>query len=291
MPEHAHGHHPPDLDWAAMVPFAEQEAEVLHSFLDEGTALVADVAARHGTDVRRVLDVGSGPGVGTCVLAERFPAAAVVAVDGSTEMLANVAARAERLGLAERVQTRLVNLPDGLDDLGQADLVWASMVLHHVGDERAALRSLRARLGPGGLLALVEFADPLRLLADGTVLGRPGLWERLDQARAAWLADMRAGLPDAVPSSDLRTMMDDAGYEVLVDRVLTAELDPPLDDRGRQLALRQVKQMREHVEPYAEAGDVAALDTFIDDASPAGILHRPDVFIHASRRLVVSRAA
>jgi SAM-dependent methyltransferase len=290
MNQHAHAPHAHDLDWAAMVTFAELEAEVLLAFLAEATTVLADLTERKARDVRRILDVGSGPGVGTCVLAERFAAATVVAADGSPEMLANVAARAERLGLAARVQTRLVELPDGLDGMGPADLVWASMVLHHVGDEAGALRRLRSRLEPGGLLGLAEFADPLRFVADDAGLGRPGVWERLDAARASWLADMRAGLPDAQPAGDYPTMLRAAGFEVVVDRVIRVELEPPLTDPPRRMALGHLKLMREHAEPYAEAGDLELLDALVDEDQPDCIMRRPDALLHASRRLLVARA-
>ena len=284
------GDHEHDLDWGELVSFAEQEAEVLISFLEETASLLADLSGREGLDVRRIVDIGSGPGVGTCVLARRFVSASVVAADGSPEMLANVAARAERLGLSDRVETRHVVLPDGLSALGTADLVWASMVLHHVGDEAGALRRLRARLEPGGLLALIEFGGPLRLLPDGAEVGRPGLWERLDAARAAWLADVRAGLPGAVASGDYATMLAAAGYEVLIDRVVEMRLEPPLDTSAREAALAHLRRMREHAERYAGADDLAALDDLTDEDDPAGILRRPDALHHASRRLLVSRA-
>jgi SAM-dependent methyltransferase len=187
---HPHAH---DFDWAAMVTLTEREAEVLGGVLEEATAAVARLAAGDGLEVRRIIDIGSGPGVGTCALAERFRAATVVAADGSAEMLESVTARAARAGLAERVTTRAIELPDGIASLGPADLVWASMVLHHLGDEAGALRGLRAQLEPGGLLALVEFGDPMRVVPDDVDLGRPGLWARLDEASAAWLRDLRAG--------------------------------------------------------------------------------------------------
>lgn len=287
MNQHGHAH---DVDWSQMVAYAEREAEVLSPFLDEATSILAEIAGDGGPDVRRILDIGSGPGVATCLLAERFPAAAVLAADGSKEMLANVQARAERLGLAARVATQVVELPGGLDELGPADLVWASLVLHHVGDERAALRGLRARLGPGGLLALVEFGDPLHVLPDGADLGRPGIWERLDAARARWLADMRAGLPDSVESGDYRTMVEEAGFEVPVDRVVPVDLDPPLDPKARQVAVDHLTRMREHVETFADADDLADLDRLLHEDDPGGIRHRPDAQIHASRHLFVARA-
>lgn len=287
---HSHHHSDSEFDWAAMVEFAELDAEVLISLLDEATSLLADLCASDGLEVRRILDIGSGPGVGTCVLAERFPAATVIAADGTKEMLVNVEARAARLGLSERVETSLVDLPDGLGGLGQADLVWASLVLHHVGDEAAALRGLRARLRPGGLLALAEFGARPRFVPEDADLGRPGLWDRLDTASSDWLAGMRASLPGAVPSADYPTMIQAAGFELLIDRELTVRLDPPLDDRARRDAYIHVQRMREHVNPYAEPADLEALDVLLDEQSPSGILNRPDAILHASRHLYVARA-
>lgn len=290
MAQHATSHHPQDHDWAAMVAYTEREGEVVLPFLVNAASLLARMCARDGLEVRRIVDVGCGPGVGTCVLAAQFTAATVVATDGSPEMLANVVARAERIGLSDRVETRVVEMPDGLTSLGQADLVWASMVLHHVGDEVAALRGLRALLPPGHLLALVEFGDPLRLLPDEVDLGRPGLWERLDAARAAWLADMRAGLPGAATSSEYPTMLESAGFEVLVDRVVPVHVDAPLDARARELVQHHVSNMRARLGRYADPADLDVIDALADETNPAGIAQRDDAVYHASRRLLVARA-
>ena len=96
MRDMAHVH---EFDWAAMVGFAEREAEVLLPVLTEATLSLADICEREGLAVRRILDVGSGPGVATTVLAERFQSATVVAADGSREMLERAEARARGLGL------------------------------------------------------------------------------------------------------------------------------------------------------------------------------------------------
>lgn len=290
MDAHGHGHHDPDFDWGAMVDFAELDAEVSISLLQQAMSVLADLAHRRGLTVARILDIGSGPGVGTSALADTFPSAAITAADGSAEMLARVRARAERLGIASRVDTRLVDLPDGLDGLGQADLVWASLVLHHVGDETAALRRLRARLEAGGLLALGEFADRPRFLPESADLGSRERWERLDEAMATWLADMRSRLPGSVPSGDYPTMIEGAGFEVLVDRVISLELATPLDERARRLAFGHLSRMREHVGPFADPADLATLDVLIDEDDPRSILHRDDAVFRSSRRLLVATA-
>jgi SAM-dependent methyltransferase len=295
MPEHHHaehtGNHHLAFESPMMAAFAELEGEVLAGLVTEATAVLAELCRRNGVEVRRVLDVGCGPGVATCCLAQRFDSARVVAVDGSAAMLERVAARAERLGLSQRVETRLVQLPDGLGTLGRTDVAWASMVLHHVGDEVAALRRIRVLLEPGGLLAVVEPAGPIRvgLLGEDADLGRAGLWERLDAAWAAWFTGMRADLPGATPSAGYPAMLEEAGFEVVADEVLTVVLDPPLDGQARRFGYEQLRGMRAQLGPYAGAADLEVLDGLIDGHGDEGHL-RDAALLRASRHLSVARA-
>jgi SAM-dependent methyltransferase len=206
-------------------------------------------------------------------------------------MLEHVARRAERLGLTSRVETRLVDLPDGVDTLGRADVVWAALVLHHVGDEVGVLRRLRGVLEPGGLLAVVEWADPMRVMPEDEDLGRPpGLWTRLDAAWQAWFEEMRADLPESTPSGDYRAMLTAAGFDVVLDDVLRIVLDAPLGEQARRFARRQLEGAQARLGSHAEEADLAALDVLLDDGE-TGILHRPDARLSASRRLLVASAA
>jgi SAM-dependent methyltransferase len=215
----------------------------------------------------------------------------VVAVDGSGAMLERAAARIDRLGLATRVGTRRASFPDGLHGLGPADLVWASMVLHHVGDEVDALGRMRALLEPGGLLALVEHHRPVRVLPDAADLGRPGIWDRLDDAWRAWFADMRAELPDAAASADPASMLELAGFELLRDDVVAIDLEPPLDEPARRFARRHIDRDMSQLAPYADPDDLAAVEALADDDSEHGILRRDDTVVRAARRLLVAAAA
>src|SRR4051794_16420760 len=110
MPGHGHEHHhdhdaaPLGFDSAEMAAFAEMDGEIFLDLTRRATAVLADLCDRRGLEVRRVVDLGSGPGVGSCCLAERFALASVVAADGSTAMLDQAKARAARLGLASRVE-------------------------------------------------------------------------------------------------------------------------------------------------------------------------------------------
>ena len=289
-PHSHHGDHHVPFDTPESAAFAELEAEVLSELVTAAVAAIDALAAGRGLAVRRILDVGAGPGVGTCVLAERFPAADIVALDGSPAMLQRAAARVDRLDLAARVAVRRADLPDEVDGAGPADLVWASMVLHHLGDEAAGLRRLAGLLAPGGLLALVERAGPVRVLQPATDAARPGLWDRIDTAWDEWFTQMRAELPDATTSSEYPAMIDQAGLELLTDELVTAVVEAPLDPGARRFARRQLQHARTMLADHADADDLAALDSLTDEHVPDGILRRDDARIVAHRRLYVAAA-
>ncbi|MGE3359306.1 MAG: hypothetical protein AB7O92_22005, partial [Acidimicrobiia bacterium] len=185
----------------------------------------------------------------------------------------------------------------------RADLLWASLVVHHVGDEVDALRRMRALLSPGGLLAIVERATPLRVLPESVELGRPGLWARLDAAWEHWFVDLRATVPGVVAragaadTTGYGAAVRAAGFEVVVDEVVHEELPGPLDDDVRRYAAGQVRRTVRQLDGYADAGDLAALAALLDgervehgEHVEHATLTHPDAVIRASRQLVIARA-
>ena len=289
--DHSHQHDTHDVDWAELAAASELEAEVLVAILDQTTARVADLLATDGIAVRRIIDIGPGPGVGTGALALAFPDAEVIAVDGSDAMLARVDARAARLGIADRVRTVHADLPGGLTDLDQAEIVWAGLVMHHIGDERAALAVIHRVLVPGGLVVISEFGDPMRALPDDSEGVPPGFRERLAAAAAEWIAHMREELPDATVSADYPTMLREAGFELLTDTLVTAHLDPPLVADARAVAVRDLERSRKHGGDAIDPADLAALDALLDPDNPDGIMRRPDLFLEGSRHVFIARAS
>jgi len=286
---HPHHVHLDEADWEASVARTEREGELLVGFVTTTTRWIADLRGPAAPPVLRVLDIGSGPGVGSCELARAFPDAQVVAVDGSPAMLDRTARRAAEHGLDGRITTRLADLPDGLDGLAPAQVVWASMSLHHVGDEVRALQVLRALVDPSGLLAVAEVAEPMRVLPDALDVGRPGLADRLHRAETEWFAAMRAGLADSVPSADLPSMLTAAGFDVVGSRVEVQRYDPPLSDTARQLVVERIRGARHQLEDLIDEDDRRALDVLGDGNDPRSAVHRADVFVAASRLIVVAR--
>jgi hypothetical protein len=163
------------------------------------------------------------------------------------------------------------------------------MSLHHIGDETDALRRLRARLVPGGLLAVAEVAEPTRVLPDDLGVGRPGFSDRLDRAELDWLAGMRADLDDSVPSTDLESMLAAAGFDVVGSHVTRERIDPPLSERARQFVSTRIRRARHQFDGRLSDDDLRTLDVLGDPEHPLGVMRRADVFVAGSRRIVVAR--
>lgn len=292
MTTHQHDHGPVHLDEADWREFAAQtelEGEVLIRFVTDTAERVKPLVDSAARPVRRILDVGSGPGVGACELARLFPEAQVVAIDGSPAMLARAAERAEEHGLDAQITTRLAELPGGLDGLEPADLIWASMSLHHIGDEVGFLRVLRALLEPQGVMAVAEFAEPMRVLPDVLDVGPPGLPERLHRAAETWFAAMREGLTDAAPSTDLPSMLTSAGLDVLSSQGARESFDPPLSDVARRMVRGHLLRTRRHLGELLDHEDLEAIDILSDADDPRGVMRRSDVFVAASREIAIAR--
>src|SRR5581483_5056930 len=105
---------------------------------------------------RLVYDLGAGAGNVTRLLAERWPQAEIVGVDGSPEMLARAAAELPHLAWeqADLAAWRPHRAPD---------LIYSNAALHWIEGHRELIVALFAALAPGGTLAIQmprNFAAP-----------------------------------------------------------------------------------------------------------------------------------
>ncbi|MGW5637611.1 class I SAM-dependent methyltransferase [Streptomyces sp. NPDC003832] len=286
--EHVHGrthehhdHGPADVDWSELAEYLQTQAELYTPLHEHALAWLGGKQSAPGL----VVDAGSGPGVVSCMLADAFPGARVVAVDGSAPLLELARARAERLGVADRFSTLTGELPDVMADLDYpADLIWASNSLHHLGDQQAAVAACAERLAVGGTLALVEGGLPTRFLPRDFGIGRPGLQARLDAVHEDRFARMRADLPDgvAVPE-DWRAMMSAAGLRPTGTRTFLLDLPAPAPDRARAVAAATFGRFREMFGDELDAEDRATLDRLVDPDDKASVHHRADLFVLAAR--------
>jgi trans-aconitate 2-methyltransferase len=103
-----------------------------------------------GDDVRRVVDLGCGPGCTTRLLVDLFPSATVVGLDSSPYFI-------ELAGQAptERMQFTVADVTQPLAG-GPYDLAYCRYLLTHLTDPWAALDLWNQSLSDGGVLAIEE---------------------------------------------------------------------------------------------------------------------------------------
>ena len=150
---YVHGTHPDE----------QRRLSRMNDFLNEG--------ARHElrlTGGERILDVGSGLGQFTRLLArEAGLGAVVVGVERSEEQLASARRLAEAQGEGSLVEFRpgdALALPLRADEWGRFDVAHTRFLLEHVPDPLAVVKQMVAAVRPGGRIFLADDDhDVLRL--------------------------------------------------------------------------------------------------------------------------------
>jgi SAM-dependent methyltransferase len=279
----------PDIfDSASFAARLEVEGELSSGLVEEAITVCAGLFDDAGVEVRRVIDLGCGPGVGAALLAHAFPSARVLAVDGSRAMLERAEARATRLGYADRIETRRLDLNGDLTSLGRCDLAWAAMAVHHADDEVSTLRRIRSLLDPRGLVCVLERADPtfIRFADD---LGHPGIWNRLEAARAEWFESVRDRMPGAMKAEAYPSMLAAAGLHLVVDRTLVGSLEAPPDAATHQYIAGQLERTVTNLAGVATETDLHALRALVDGTPPFPEGRSYEATVTSSRRLLIAR--
>ncbi|MCG0286887.1 trans-aconitate 2-methyltransferase [Streptomyces sp. PSAA01] len=289
MTDHHHHHHhhhnaagADEWDESAMAELLDLDAEVLHTFLSEATAVLAQLA--RDEPPHRILDLGSGTGAGTFALLQRFEGAEAIAADRSPRLLDHLRGKARARGVEDRVRTVQADLDAAWPDFGAVNLVWASASLHHLTDPDRGLRQIFESLRPGGLLAVIEMAGFPRFLPDDIGRGRPGLEARCHAARAEAHAE---SLPDL--GSDWGPRLSAAGFTVEVERPFTIDPRPPLPESVGRYAQASLGMLRSRVAEKLSPEDLATLDHLIDSDGPDGVARRDDLTVRAERTLWAAR--
>jgi trans-aconitate 2-methyltransferase len=157
-------------------------------YSDERTRAAGDLLARIPIEkARLVYDLGCGPGNSTALLAERFPTAEIIGVDGSDEMLAE--ARAAQPAIYFEKGDLRVWRPQR-----PADLFFANAVFQWIPNHLEVFQALLTALPPGGILAVQmpdNLAEPAKTLIRDIAIERP--WA----AKLADVRDARGLLPPA----------------------------------------------------------------------------------------------
>jgi len=283
---HGHSHHsdpPGGGSWADMSAELVADAELLAPVRDEALAGLHRLLG--GRTVSRVLDFGCGPGVTTVALARSFPEATVTAADGSLELLDLAQHRAAAEGVADRV----VTVPADLEDVGAGpgpfDVVWASMVLHHLADLTGVLGRLWDWISPGGWLAALEFGGPLSILPDTDEMVASGAWDRF---RAASQETLARHLPHGA-IGDWPERLAAAGFVQVSQRPCVLDRPAPLGPQQRAWLQQRLNRERQSVAEMLSASDLAAIDQLLDPAAAAGILTRADLHLRVERSFITGQ--
>lgn len=227
----------------------------------------------------QIVDLGSGTGADAIALAQRFPAAAVHALDVSPELLERVRTATVAAGVADRVERHradldgdwTANVPSGVD------LVWSALALHHVGDPEAVLQKVYAALRPGGVFVLTELAGDARFEPADLGTGSASLRDRVTQA----LAHAQHASPD------WSALLDEAGFTVVecYEHEMIARASTT---GGARYLATTLRAQRDRFVHDMTSGDVAELDAAIDavDAGASAISsHSPRTVWIATRPL------
>lgn len=143
----------------------------------------------------RVADIGSGTGAATLLLASELNAQ-VTAVDFLAPFIEKLADRADRAGLAERVDAIVASMEDLPFAPDHFDLIWSEGAIYNMGF-RAGIEYWRQFLKPGGVLAVSEIT--------WTTASRPA------QVEDFW----HAAYPEIATASEKFSALEQAGYSPL----------------------------------------------------------------------------
>lgn len=275
--DHAHGHphaghgHVPADQAGHLAELLDLDAEVMHDHLGGLMSWIAEQITP-----ARILDIGAGTGTGSIALARQFPGAEVTALDASTEMLDHLARQVHRNGLDGRIHPVQADLDTAWPALEPVDLVWASASLHHLADPDRVLTDVFATVRPGGLFVVAEQDSFPRFLPAGEA---GGIEDRLHGV----LADMRAhDMPHM--GDDWGARLAKAGFTVESARTAEINLTAPLPPVAGRYAEASLSRLRHGLAAQLFDDDLKALDALI-----AGIAHRDDLTIRASRPLWSAR--
>jgi len=112
----------------------------------------------------RIVEIGSGEGLLTAALLERFARATILALDGSAPM--REATKQRTAPFADRVQVRAfdVAMLDWWDSMRGAGLVVSTFCVHHLNDAKKQYlyKAVAERLSPLGAFLVADVVDVAR---------------------------------------------------------------------------------------------------------------------------------
>ncbi len=166
---------------------------------DELMRIMIDAVPFPRTEPFRIVELGAGEGRLAEMLLDAFPAATLLALDGSESMRRAASERTARFEGRAHVRAFKLDTLDWWDVMFGADLVVSSLCLHHLNDAKKqyVYKAAADRLSVRGALLVADLVDPAhpaarRIAADAwdaaaheqaAAAGRPELADRFVEAR------------------------------------------------------------------------------------------------------------
>ncbi|GAB3453941.1 class I SAM-dependent methyltransferase [Actinophytocola sediminis] len=233
-----------------------------------------------------VVDIGSGAGgmsaAFAAVLAGRGGGRVVLA-DAVDALLTSATEHVTRAA-GDSVLVSAVSV-DAADDalasvLPQADLVWASRVVHHLPDQQQAINRLATVVAPGGWLALSEGGLHTQCLPWDLGVGRPGLSDRLIAARARWFVRMRAEMAGSVRlPAGWTSALATAGLTGTFSFSCLTDHPAPANELVRLSVVDWLGWNSSVGDEYLDESDRAAVQRLLDPDDDAYVGNRDDVYL------------
>lgn len=277
----------PHQEWAAEADAIQRTGQVWQPWLQKAFRWLAHL---HPGPVRRVMDVGSGPGVATAAIAQAFPEARIVALDPVAGFIERLRERGIDLGLPpEQIETHVGDLEQTLATLDPAELVWSRGVVHHLPDPVAGLRHLGDALSPGGLLAVAEGGLAAQYLPGGYGVGTPSFVLRLEATLSDYFRQKWDLVPAAIGgAADWPEMIRQADLTPLHTRTFLLERRAPLEPEVREDVVAHMYRVRDLIGDRLSVQDSKALDILLDEQDQRSMAQRSDLFVLAAQTVHVA---
>jgi SAM-dependent methyltransferase len=110
----------------------------------------------------RFLEIGSGPGFQTAEVMRRFSPGEIVCVEPSRDMLETAGGYMRECGYEKQIRLVEGFVEDAtlINSLGQFDLIYSTLSMHHWGNPIFGLKNLMRVLKPDGLMVIYDIRAP-----------------------------------------------------------------------------------------------------------------------------------
>jgi ubiquinone/menaquinone biosynthesis C-methylase UbiE len=235
------------------------------AFLD----LWMNVVSSHvnGQHIETVLDLGCGTGRFTDALRERFDAE-VIGIDPSEKMLAQARSKLSGPGIRYEIgRAESIPLPDN-----SVDLIFMSMIFHHLEDPALAARECRRVLRDGG-----------------TAFVRTGIRERVSSyPYFDFFPESGPILEEVLPTkATVFEVFEAAGFRTITEELVIQEIAPSYAAYAEKLAAKADSVLARLSGRDFDAG-MRALRNHATHSDGEAVFEPIDVFVFRSQRTQVA---